>query len=156
MRKIIGRHWKCKDHSNDLTGCRGSLPQSCSSLPSRQSKILSHLRRSRMHCPSLQRISLLGSHSLGRSVVSPGHTWPERTYTNKHIASYSNTSLLLCTNVKKYLHVEENDARAVKITSHQSFVHISLIWIELGTIVPYNKGDQMELIFIFIFIFVRG
>lgn len=63
-------------------------PQPRSSLPSRQSKILSHLRRSRMHCPSSQRISLLGSHSLRLSVAPPGHGWPERTYTDKHIASY--------------------------------------------------------------------
>jgi len=59
------------------------LPQSCSSLPSRQSKILSHLRRSRMQPPSLQRNSLPGSHSLLRFGVQRGSDGSERTY--RHI-----------------------------------------------------------------------
>lgn len=52
-------------------GCENEvkpLPQPRSSLPSRQSKILSHLRRRRMQLPSSQRISFLRSHSLRSGV----------------------------------------------------------------------------------------
>lgn len=69
-------------------GCKNEvkpLPQPRSSLPSRQSKILSHLRRKRTQPPSSQRISVLGSHSLLRSGVQRGSGGSERIHTHRHI-----------------------------------------------------------------------